>query len=360
MKNPVNIAKKGYNKILQIDLLSQKIEDLTNQQKEIKNEIEDLRQILQQQTFLINTTNNNILTENKKNDLRFSALYKHQGETYRESNKRFFREMDNTNKALKTFQLGNTKLFQVLIDLCKKNKLTYFLQSGTLLGAVRHEGFVPWDDDTDIAMFRDDIYKLRKILKNNKDYKLALGYDHFNKSRQLRFRTSDPDNPCFIDVYIFDYGNDDSDQAWETWHKLKKEINDKFERENPKLAAKWKEVFLAEEDSTIGKQLKPLFEKYYDSLLNPNINKNNYTTVNWALDNFPVKWKRLFKKEFIFPTVKLNFAGLKVDAPKEYLKYLERQYGDIYELPSDLVMHFHHIDQSNINTDSIEKFLNDI
>lgn len=359
MKNPVNIAKKSYNKILQIDDLTNKLEQILENQSKTNSELHNMISALQDENNLLKTQNNQlidlILTEQKTNDLRFYALYKRPNESNLETNKRFFNNLPSPNHDLRTYQLGNVKLLKKFIEICKKNKLTYFLQSGTLLGAVRHQGFVPWDDDTDIAMFRDDIKKLRKILEKDKDYRLALVYDYFVKSRQLRFRTTNPENPCFIDVYIYDYGNDDSDKAWQEWHKLKSEINDKIE--NEKIASKWRETPYVDEATPLAKEIKPLFEKYYDPLINTAVNRKNYTTVNWALDNFPVKWRRLFKKELIFPTVKLTFENLKVEAPKEYEEYLKRQYGDIYQLPKDLATHYQHIDQSNINVNVINKFL---
>ncbi len=64
------------------------------------------------------------------------------------------------------------KIWAVELDLlaefdrvCKKHNLTYFLDGGTLLGAVRHQGFIPWDDDVDVEMFREDYDRLLKIAK---------------------------------------------------------------------------------------------------------------------------------------------------------------------------------------------------
>ena len=361
MKNPVNIAKKSYDKILKIDNLAIQIENLAKKQEILSEKIDLTISLINSLSQNLNDKyidlNNTILTEYKTNSLRFNALYGTPKETLPNINRRFLENIPPAAGALRTFQLGNVKLLKKFIDICTKNKLPYFAQSGTLLGAVRHQGFVPWDDDTDMAMFRDDIFKLRDILKKDKAYRLTLVYDYYVKSRQLRFRTTDPENPCFIDVYIYDYGDDDSDKAWDIWQKTKIDISNKIEQENPAIIEKWREVGLADEATPLGKQLKPIFEKYYDSQLNSNLNKANYSTVNWSLDNFPIKWKRLFKKDFIFPTKKLTYEGLKISVPNQYDKYLERQYGNIYELPKDLVTHYQHINHSNINIDAIEKFL---
>jgi len=62
--------------------------------------------------------------------------------------------------TLREVQLSCLDIMKAFDAFCKENKLTYYLSGGTLLGAVRHQGFIPWDDDVDLMMPREDYQRM--------------------------------------------------------------------------------------------------------------------------------------------------------------------------------------------------------
>lgn len=86
------------------------------------------------------------------------------------------------------------ELWAVMLDLlaeldrvCKNHNLTYFANGGTMIGAIRHKGFIPWDDDLDVMMLRKDYDKL-----------LEVGPSEFNHPYFLQTKYTEPNSPCFF------------------------------------------------------------------------------------------------------------------------------------------------------------------
>jgi len=75
---------------------------------------------------------------------------------------------------LRKAQLKMLHILNAVDAICQKHQLTYWLSGGTLLGAVRHGGFIPWDDDLDIELMRNDYKKLQKILRKELPSDLSL------------------------------------------------------------------------------------------------------------------------------------------------------------------------------------------
>lgn len=81
--------------------------------------------------------------------------------------------------VLRKAQLRMLDILIAFDDICKRHNIAYWLASGTLLGAVRHQGFIPWDDDIDVQVFQSDYNKLLKVLDSELPQYLIL---HTNKS----------------------------------------------------------------------------------------------------------------------------------------------------------------------------------
>lgn len=86
--------------------------------------------------------------------------------------------------TLREIQLNSLDILKKIKEICEIEKITYFLGYGTLLGAVRHQGFIPWDDDIDIMMPREDYERFIKYCIINKEELGCFSLKHYSTSKE--------------------------------------------------------------------------------------------------------------------------------------------------------------------------------
>lgn len=255
-------------------------------------------------------------------------------------------------ETLEKLKLTLLEMMRDIDQICKEHKLDYFLIGGTLLGAVRHKGFIPWDDDLDIAMPRKDYEKLIKIFKNNENSKYILQSIETDKNYWLPFakvrkkNTLFDDLPTrnvkshrgiFIDIFPLDDAHDEKNRKQNAKVRLAKLL---------KLIADFKTT--ASITKEISGTKKYIIKNIVAILFKPIsthrlliLQKKIITNLadDDALYFINVGSQYSFKKQTMpktmyYPSKELRFEELILKAPSEYIYFLERIYGKSYmELP---------------------------
>ena len=244
-------------------------------------------------------------------------------------------------KELKKIQLN---ILDNVNSFCKKNKINYWLDCGTLLGAVRHSGYIPWDDDIDIGMLRDDYDKFLKIYnKDNTKYQLMASeldkdyYFQFGKVVDTSTVLYEPDEKTgikgavYIDVFVYDNAPDDEDKLTEMFDK--RDYYNKF-----RIAQLYPKLY---DKSSLKKRIMRFFLNIYLKFLPKNYynkkcidNSKRYINENTKrVGNF-TSAKRMTGDKSIFASfVDVTFEKKKYPAPIGYDEWLKAFYGDYMKLP---------------------------
>ncbi len=280
-------------------------------------------------------------------DLMYWRLYGSDKEDLDETKIRFFRSLPKASGYNRKIQLLMLKLLQIIHDTCVSNGISYWLDFGTLLGAIRHKGFIPWDDDIDIGLMRKDAERLIKILRNDKR---LFVLDRFNYGplnglfHALRIRWADTTLGAFdayIDLFLYDYCSNGKPDVWNLFLEKRSAFTKKVYADFNKMSFK---KSLAPE---MQKELEKYLFSYHSSLRQEfNISDTENDFIIWGFDNFDYSTYKgtndmhLYPKSVFFPLKTLEFEGFSFYAPNEYSEYI-KMYGDIFRLPSDILSHKH-------------------
>ena len=250
--------------------------------------------------------------------------------------------------------------------ICRKLGLQYWVMFGTLIGAVREHGFIPWDDDLDIVMKRDDYNKLIQyfILTGGGSEELNLDhmccrkhYPHYiaRISERRNIITAKYKSGLFIDIYPMD-GLKGSE--WKT--SIRKKIIDKclqiFFWYPKKIFPSDIKILLKRVKS--GKILRNIFNFFFIKIPMTILSTELWHKIGYRIiDRLAQKYKFdssewvgipgwetsvCWKKEFFDETVYLKFEDFKVPAPIGYDEILRAQYGDYMQLPPEDKRKPHH------------------
>lgn len=261
---------------------------------------------------------------------------------------------EEDNSKLRKLQLAELDILHIFIDICNKHNLRYYLIGGTMLGAIRHKGFIPWDDDTDVGMPRPDYEKLIEIVYDE----LPDGYDFLNYKTKPNYRryfsrivntrvkvyNNSNSKEIIEDAWldIFPYDGMPSNKIALNFHFWKMTVlrffyhasvfDELVNLNRPdrawylKLAIKFLYI------THIGSGLN---SKKIMSSLEKKLISNNYNDSKYIVNFFGAKIKEeVIPKEWLGEDSKYQFEDIMACGPQNYDSFLTHFYNDYMKLPS--------------------------
>ena len=259
--------------------------------------------------------------------------------------KRFFEEEVRcdyliTKERKKIWAIAIDSLLE-LDRICKKYEIKYYLLAGTLLGAVRHKGFIPWDDDIDIGMMRKDYERFIKIA--SKDFKspyfLQTPYSdqgYFFSFAKVRnenttgisnsFRYESFNQGLYIDIFQIDNcTKKDVKQNFDKINQLILENSNYMRRKSPD------QKDIERYSNWSGRDPFSVFEEI-QSIASSHQNENTEFVNMSTCTVYPYD-KLMWNKSDFSDSIYLDFEGFKFPCPKGYHNILKIMYGDYMIFP---------------------------
>jgi len=227
---------------------------------------------------------------------------------------------------------------------CESHQIKYSLACGTLIGAVRHKGFIPWDDDVDIYMLREDYNKFIEMyrgtndryevisLETSKKWKLPWAKVYDKQTLLIEKANTNVENIGFgIDVFPLDSAPD-SYEEWERYEKKRVLFQRAFAIKKMvwrKGRSLRKNLFLY----TMKALMAPISMRCFAEFINNYSQKYNNNSTSFLAENcFGTPNNRFSKNDFT-KVIDISFENHNLKAMNGYDNYLRAFYGDYMKLP---------------------------
>lgn len=252
-------------------------------------------------------------------------------------------------ELLRKVQLTQTEMLKELHRVCTENNIRYHLYCGTFLGAVRHKGFIPWDDDLDVGMLREDYEKFRRIAPEKlgkgyvfQDWHTDPEYPHsFGKLRlqgtvyrEVKTRALAEDG-FYVDVFPLDNAWADSEKQKALFRKLMHLYRIKLMKggnrpwmEDDRIVWKKRLGYLAYQAAALFTTQEKLIAEF-EALV------AGVPDQGVIYDQGSLATEVLFEKKLFEETADYAFEDGIFPGPKDYDRVLTILYGDYMQLPPE-------------------------
>jgi lipopolysaccharide cholinephosphotransferase len=244
---------------------------------------------------------------------------------------------ENFEPGMRQCQMVMLRMLKIVDHLCAKHNISYFLNGGTLLGAIRHQGFIPWDDDLDIGMTRENYEKFVKLAVPE------LPYDIF-------FQSDETDNhfpACHIieaklrDRYSSYKRRDEDKKAWLTWQDGLQIDIAVFDRsylphnffiylQNRALV-----FFFQKHGNKVRAKAQKFISKYFPF---PFVYASSFINSRRMIK----EGTYYIRKHEISQLLRVQFEDMEAPIPADWHNYLKRRYGNYMQPPPAEKQKGHH------------------
>lgn len=245
-------------------------------------------------------------------------------------------------------------ILEAIDRVCREHRLRYYLIAGTCLGAIRHKGFIPWDDDIDLLMPRPDFDRFVKEYGRRGPYEVLYGTEKpeaafvnfFAKVHDTRTRSIEPRMPAYrfglnIDIFPVD-GKPDGKEAQAAWEK-------RMCRETHRMRLRYKPLFSAPLFAVLSSHLHShdWWFAHCESLMK----RYPFEGSEWcgAVSVVYNGTVEVYPRSMFEDYTELSFEGVPFMAFARWDEFLRQQFGDYMQLPPEKDRRTHNLEVYLLN-----------